>query len=252
MALSFVGSSIGNANNGGAISLTLPGGIATNDVVYATEGIPNSGQPDLDVTISSSGYTELADLFGDDNGETNMGIYRKVMGGTPDSTVEFPAQGTADSGNAAACHVWRGADTTTPEDVAISTATGGNTAIANPPSIDWSTSGVVTLAMGANVHQSGPTVAASGPTGYENTAEDTGNDGVDSTVAISSKSDPSDPEDPGVFSYANLTDNAAYSWCAATIAIRPAAGGAEVSYVMFSPRMDGIGRGGIFPGNRVQ
>lgn len=43
------------------------------------------------------------------------------------------------------------------------------------------------------------------------------------------------------------------TWANTAFIIRPATGGAPVQmFTMFPPRLDGIGRGGIFPGNRLE
>lgn len=109
--------------------------------------------------------------------------------------------------------------------VTSTTATGIDTFHPDPPSIDHGNpSGVWTVIAGA----SGQDVAGAGatsytfPTGYTTNAIDLGQDDTsDVTVGMGYNTAPADPENPGVMTH-NSVDNVAYSWCAATLALRPA------------------------------
>lgn len=247
MALTFVGSAEAENAGGGDVTVTLPGGIATDDVVYVAAG--QGSQADLDVVMNTSGYTELADLYYNASGEdSNLGVFRKIMGATPDSSYTIAGTGDATNEANSMCHVWSGADTSTPEDVTPTTATGdGSVSAPDGPAITPVTSNTIVLTL---VNQSNFDSTVTAPTGYGNQIDEATGGGDESTTGIASIAvgTPAE-EDPGVW---DMTISANEGWCAVTVAIRPATGGAAVAYVMFPPRMDGLGRGGIFPGNRVQ
>lgn len=232
MAISFVGSAENSAAEGGDVTLTLPVGTAANDLVIVAGAIGDGDGVDFTMAMVTSGYTSVADLHADDTSDCDLGVFYKFMGATPDTTAVFDGQGGTDSSEAAVCHVWRGVDLTTPLDVTTTTNTGISSSRADPPSIDWSTSGVVTIAVGACSHRSGAAVSFTAPTNYENLVDIAADDTEDVLVGMASRSDPSDPEDPGVFT-PSFADNTNHSWCAATLALRPAAvGGAAVKHAM--------------------
>lgn len=223
MALSFIGSAENNVADASVstITLTLPAGIAENDVVYVAYVASSNGGADKNMAMTTTGYSELADLFANDADECNLGVYRKLMGATPDSTAETAtvATGGVPKG-AAVCHVWRGVDTTTPEDATTTTATAVNSAIPNSPSIITVTANAIVLsAVGSS--QFDATVTA--PAGYANQVDITGPD-TRALAGIASKSIASPgTEDPAAWT--DITDAATEAWCAATVAIRPAAAG---------------------------
>lgn len=229
MAISFVGSASATAIDGGnpSIDLTAIAGLAQNDLVIVGYVIGAGTNNDIDMSISSPiDYTEIADLFSNDNIEANLGVFRKFMGETPDTTVVCVGDGNANSGVAAVAMAFRGVDTTTPMDVAATTATGLSSMHPDPPSIDWVTANTWTVIVGASGH--GQNVRSyTFPTGYTTNAIDaTGNDLNDGTVGIGYKTAPSDPENPGVMTLAG-TDSATYAWAAVTIALREAVGGSQ-------------------------
>lgn len=216
MALSYVGGATGTATDGNNTSVSLPVGTAQNDVVYCWHAYGDLS--DKNVQLVTSGYTELADLYANDTRDTNAGLYRKVQGATPDSTVSANGGGNSSSAVATLVHVWRGADTTTPEDATTTTATGINTGQADPPSITTVTNDAVVLAFGAC---SADETVTNTPTGYSNLVTVDAVDAIRVTVVASSKSvATAGAEDPGV--YTDLPTTTSFSWCAATVAIRPA------------------------------
>lgn len=248
MTLSLRGTSENSATNGNDVTLTHPGGIATDDVVYVGYCV-RTGDVDLDMSVTTSGYTELADLYADNNRDANLGVFRKKMGETPDSTVVCVGSGNSFEATTAVEHVWDGVDTTTPEDATTTTATAiGDPTAPNGPAITTVTANAVVLTFAAHTDRD-DTVTA--PSGYGNQVDIGETETRNCMVAMASiaVASPSE-EDPQPWT--DWTTNAANAWCTATVAIRPAAGGAAVAYVMFPTRMDGIGRGGIFAGNRVQ
>jgi len=130
---------VGSTSPDNSVSLTaLTGGLASspsaNDLVlvfYST-----GSEVDRAIGVTTTGYTEEQELYS--NGasyDTNLSVSWKVMGGTPDTTVSVSPTGSNNDAGCVIIQVWRGVDTTTPFDVAETTATGvGNTTF-NPPAI---------------------------------------------------------------------------------------------------------------------
>ena len=98
--------------------------------------------------LATSGYTELADLYSSDTRDANLGVYAKVMGSTPDTSVSA-TNPEADREYAIAAHVWRNTDVTSGIVTPIATATGKDTGRPNPPSVTPTVSGSVIIVVGA-------------------------------------------------------------------------------------------------------
>lgn len=223
-AISFVGSCSANGGNGANATLTLPGGTAADDLVIVSYGNADADNADLNMVMVTSGYTEVADLFSNDTFDANMGVYWKVMGGTPDTEAVADNIGGADTDTPAVCMVFRGVDTTTPMDVAPATAQAQlNTFHPNPPSVNHNNpSGVWTVIAGSNAHNLGD-LTFTFPTGYTiDAVQSSGNDTADGVVGMGYNSGPSDPEDPGVITSSG-TDSTSFAWVATTLALRPVA-----------------------------
>lgn len=224
MAISFVGSASANSINGGAVTITLPGSMSTDDLIIAAFASPVL--VDVDLTMNTAGYTEVADLYSNDGIDGSLGVFYKFHNGS-DTTAEFTATGGAANGNSGVLMVFRGvklAASGGPFDVTSTTATGQNTAVANPPSIDHSgASGIWVVAAGGAGHAAGTAGTYTAPANYTtNAITKVGDDDSDSVVALCYRTDPADPEDPGAFTF-NGTDDVSYAWCAVTMALSPAA-----------------------------
>lgn len=223
MALSIVGTPPEGSGDNANITLTLPGGIAEGDVVIVAYANGDNSSVNNNMAMSTGGYTELADIFADTaTRDTNMGVFRKVMGSTPDSTAVTTGFGGSGAANVAVAHVWRGADTTTPEDqtTATNTRAGDGSTGASGPAIVTQTADAVVLTIGA---ASGGTVfTATTPTNYGNLQTINLNAAsAGCTIAIASRSISSPgSEDPAVFgSFAPASTEGV---CEVSVAIRPA------------------------------
>lgn len=219
MGLEFVGGTAAYYLSDGTtnVSLTsLTGGLASQPAAGDIVVVFYSFYATSNVDLSISGYTELADLYADDSNKSNVGVYWKIMGGTPDTVLTMPAATTNHA--AVAVHVWRGVDQTTPIDVTTTTATGLDTCIPNPPAITPTTPGAVILA-GGGTYVSAPKSYTTN--GMDNFFETTDTAGTTSTVFIASYSDwvsgSFNPDPPGITSDANGS-----GWCAASVVLRPA------------------------------
>lgn len=147
-------SDTGTASGTHSISLTsLTGGIASapaaGDLVVIVLHYPAA--TNLDIAVS--GYTEVFDIYANDSYDSNLGGYYKVMGATPDTTVDVPVSGSTSNGLNVAIQVWRGINPATPIDTAAITFTGVDGAAPNPPAITPSVEGAPIIAVGAQAIQ---------------------------------------------------------------------------------------------------
>jgi hypothetical protein len=210
MAIEFVGAV--TTSTSGSLSLTsLTGGLASapaeDDIVI----VVLSGNATSDVDISVSGYTEIADLYANASIiDTQLGVYYKIMGGSPDTSVTIPSL----TGLRCVVQVWRGIDTTTPQDTTRTTATKTNSSVPDPPSITTiSNDALVVIASGAGAP--GPYTE---PSGYSNVSK-VGGSSSNALVASKIKATPGS-ENPGVWSGAD--DESFLSCASVTMAFRPA------------------------------
>lgn len=206
-----------------AIPLTdLTGGVASapgpGDLVIIAFGFRADTNQDL--AIVTGGYTEVADLFGSDTISAQLGVFYKVMSGSPDISVTVGSTTATDDGQPyAAIHVWRGIDGTTPMDVAATIATGASSTIPNPPAITPVTAGAIIIGIGLSGNISSTGGAYTHPA-FSNLVTAGTLDGC--SIAIGSIQWPgSGAYDPAAFgiSWSNST---VPGWCAATLALRPA------------------------------
>lgn len=243
MAISFVGSAENSAASGADVTLTLPVGTTTDDLVIVAYAIGDNDSVDFDMAMITTGYTEVVDIHapgGAADLDSDLGVFWKVMGGTPDTTAQVDGLGGTDAAVAAVAMVFRGVDTTTPMDVTPTTASAVGTSNADPPSIDHNNpSGVWTVIVGATGHDQAGATTFTFPTGYTTDAIDRAQDDTtDVTVGMGYRTNPSDPEDPGVMTHSGL-DDTDRTWCAATLALRPAAGNGGAAAATFSSRIAG-------------
>lgn len=217
MAISLVGTATNTGLDGSNVSLTLPVGTTTGDVVYVA--YTTAATSDQNLSMVTSGYTELADLYSNDTEDTNLGAYRKVQGGSPDSTAQVTGGGGLNDGVAALCYVLRGVDTTTPEDATTTTATGTDSGRPDGASITTVTNGAWVLVLGGSSDDANTAIA---PSGYTNlVAAPNGSDTNDTHVVGATKEVvTAGAENPAVFT-GLASFNTSYSWAAATVAVRP-------------------------------
>jgi hypothetical protein len=217
--LQYVGGAQASRTTAGnlTISLTsLTGGIGTQPIEGDLVLIAGAYVSTTDGNPSISGYTEIADLYADGTADVNFGAYYKVMTASPDTSAVFTNTSTDDS--SAVAHVWRNVNAT-PLDVTTTTATGTGTGRPDPAAITPITpeAVVVILAAGANSSDTETLVAPSGYSNQVSVASFAGSAGI--SVIAASKYWSSGEENPGQCT-GGSTDAAA-TWAAATVAIRP-------------------------------
>lgn len=223
MALEYVGGASGSGDAADyTVSLTaLSGGIGTaaqaDDIVVVVTGFAQLS--DLNPGPTTAGYTEVADLYANDNFDTNLSVAYKVMGATPDTSVTVTGSGSGTYGAATVVHVWRGVDTASPLDVSATTATGINGSEIDSPAITPVTAGAVVLTCGLTA---GSDALRTAPTGYGHAVQAAGAASRPSLGVVASKAWTAGAEDPGAWT--GGTTSAFNSWAAVTLALRPAAG----------------------------
>lgn len=221
--LSYVGGAEA-AGNSAAYNVSLAslvggtGGAAqAGDLVIVATGFVSTANGDPGV--GTAGYTEVADLYGNDTRDANFSVNWKIMGGTPDSLVSCNGSGSTTNGAVCVVQVWRNADQNTPMDVTPTTASSNNSAIPDSPAITPITSGAVILSLGAGTGAAVDT-SVTAPTGYANQIDNSVDPGNAITIGIASKLwSGSGAEDPAAWT--NWTTSTSESRAMATVAIRP-------------------------------
>lgn len=184
-------------------------------------GVSIAGSSNINVAASSSGWTEAADVYSDDAGDANLAVYYKVMGAVPDTSFAFGGF-AAGCGAAAAVQVWRGVDTATPLDgVTVTTATGINGGNPNPPAIVPASANSKIIVVGAgaiDTTTSGSTFST--PSDLTCFITDVGADAYDGSIGMGARNGAASTSfDPGAWT--GNTTNAAASWAAACLVLRP-------------------------------
>ena len=216
MALTFVGKGSSGRSDAVDVTLTLPAGIAQND--YVLVGAFDRSGADRDMAMTTSGYSELADLYANDSADTNLGAFRKIMGPTPDSTAVITNTGAVH--HSGVFHCWRGVDTTTPEDATTTTLTATDGANLDPPAIVTVTDNAVVVGCGACTEGDTITVGS----GFENFEQeiDSSPNGFRNIYMESQFKTPAGTSDPPLHAISGATGDSRAMF---TVAIRPAAGG---------------------------
>jgi hypothetical protein len=224
-AISFIGAAGNNAINAGAVTVTLPGGMAADDLIIVAYGVGDDDFTQPTLAMTTAGYTEVTSSTcstdGGAGGDGNLAVFYKYHNGTDTDAVGAAAGTGTDSSSAISLLVLRGvalAGDGGPFDTTFVQATGTSGGDPNPPSINHTgTAGVWTVIAGAVGNAAAITL--SGPTNYTtNFRNDVGNDSFDVSAGIGYRTNPADPEDPGV-----MTDSGAgVAWCAITMALKEA------------------------------
>lgn len=185
------------------------------DIVFCVIALAGNNYSQADLT--PTGYTAAhTDLLSTDSTNCNFLVSYKVMGATPDTALPDTAFAYT-----RLIYVLRNIDTTTPLDVAVTTATGQNTAVFDCPSITPTTTGALIMAAGAAA--GGTLQEHTNPSGFSTETNHFRTIDFDSAVDVSIATAlqfgwTSGAVDPGTMGGAA---DAASSWCAATLALRP-------------------------------
>lgn len=209
------------------ISLTsLTGGIGNrpieNDfVVVAVSASSAGGGSDLDITMSSAGWTEDQDLFANSTSDANLAVYYKKMGSSPDTSFQLSIPASANHSYTVGVKVFRGVDTTTPLDVATTTSTGTTTVLVDPPAANApSSASNLLLLIGGGAHTGGTrTFSASYLSSFLSVGQD--NTSGDATLGMGYLKNIYTAYNGAAWTF-STSDNATYSYCAAALVLRAA------------------------------
>lgn len=174
--------------------------------------------------LTPSGYTAAhTDNYQNDSNDSNFLVSYKVMGATPDTSVDIPASNATTAGVAYAIYVFRGVDTTTPMD-ATPVVTGNiNTGVANAAAITPVTAGAwIVVFAGAAVAAGAVFTNPAGMSTTTNhfrsaTITTTTNDANIGGAIFTGWT--SGSYDPAAFGGSTSTNTG--SWSAVTLALRP-------------------------------
>lgn len=220
---------VGVASQSGAIgaktvTLTgLTGGIAAaaieGDFVLGISMAASNS--DRNPSISTAGFTPIADIYANDTFDTMLNIGWKLMTSTPDTVVDYVVGSTSSAGSHVCInYVFRGVDQTTPLDVSAVNGSQLNSANPDPSSITPVTTGAKLIIIHAAAHDHGA-IDFTG-TGHLSNLFTTSRDGTshDLSVAIGTVDWTGGVYDPPALSLAGSdTDD---SSATSVIALRPA------------------------------
>lgn len=226
MGITYVGGQTGlraGSTSTSAVTFALTGGSDTTpqagDLVLIGIAVGSAGRNPACAVSTPAGYTALGLLNASTaTQDTSMDVSRKFMGGTPDTTFTLPSTGNTQDAQAYVVHVFRGVNTSTTLDVAVTSATGTGTDRPNPPSITPVTAGAYVVIFGAGGSATG--LAYTAPANYTtNFKTSTSPDTNDVTIGGGYRAWTSGAEDPAAFTGGE--NGASDSWVAYTIALRP-------------------------------
>jgi hypothetical protein len=222
--ISYVGGRTQNVTTTGAITVSLTGltgglstaPIAGDLVLVVRHWAVNSDQT---FTTSSGGWTKLVDLYTSSTIHSNFGIFYKVMGVAPDTSIVLNGNGSTIESSSIVVQVFRGVDATSPFDVASTTASGTGT-IPNPPAITPTTANSIIVVAAGTSHNGGvDTFTASYLSNFRTVGTDSSS--FDSTAGVGWVAWTSGAYDPAAWTHSQLT-SATYSNISVTMALRAA------------------------------
>lgn len=197
----------------------LTGGLdsapAEDDVVVVAWGFSDGTNRD----ITCDGYTEVADLYSNDTRDGQMGMFLKAMTSSPDTSIDIGTSGGTGNRKSGIVQVFRRVDLTNIQDVAATTATGGNRIQPDPPSITPTTAGAFIVAAGVGAHPSGSQTFTSSDLTDFLTATGNGSS-LDATAGMGYHAWTSGAFNPAEFGFSSF-DDVGSSWVACCLALRP-------------------------------
>lgn len=199
---------------------------ADNDFIIVSRVI---GTLDVDQTINitapSGTYTTRADLYQNDSGDCNLHVATKHAVASTDTQVTIAATGSTSNEGAYEIEIWSGVDTTTPMDVAVTTAGGINGGQPNPPSITPTTADTVVIVIGAAAVLTGMVAFTQSGSELSNFLSVAQTGGTEACIGSGSFNWTSGAFDPVAWTGGSTGTGAC--WNAVCLALRPASGGAS-------------------------
>lgn len=231
MPITQVGATVsGTAVSGANVTLTLPAGMAENDMVLLVGGhaLAHSATPADPPTTngpSTGGYTAIVNSHTQNGAfdSITLGSWRKFMGATPDTSVVGLGDTLAADGTVYHAIVLRGVDLTTPVDATAAMVRPGGTSPPDCPSITVVTVGAWVFAIGGCAVNDATVTAPTGYTGLAwSSVVDTNLCGLGFAYKEATATG---AEDPGAYADVGaLTSPGGF-----TIAIRPASGSTPIA-----------------------
>lgn len=214
-----VGSStVGTSTSAGTISATIPSGRMIGDFILVVHAA-RSGS-DLNMSLADPTYTTIADLYANHTIDANLGVHWKISNGT-ETTLALPG-GTGVTLQTCSVQVWRGVNLVSPLDVTPTTAISTNSGLAVNPSITVVTDDSLVL-LAASVMTNNNLSIVTQPPGFTDlTVAATPSGSVITRASVASKLAATAGLASGGPWAMSSADNTAYSWCACTLALRPA------------------------------
>ena len=171
--------------------------------------------------MSSAGWTEAHDLYANSTSDANLAVYYKKMGSSPDTSFQLSIPAMSGHSYAVAVQVFRGVDTTSPLDVASTTATGTTTVLVDPPAATQPVTSVNCLVLiGGGAHANGTqTFGASYLTNFRTVGENQASG--DATVGMGYIKNILSAYNGAAWTFTGV-DAATYSYCAAAMVLRAA------------------------------
>ena len=233
--------------------------MAAGDLLVLVVGVSIT-QSDRQIEPPSSGadaWTRIhATLYQDDTNDINLSSWYRVAPSTAPSSVTITSanpSSTTTGSTTITVLVLRGVDTSTPLDVAPTTAGDVNSAHANPPAITPVTAGSLILLAGVCGHgaATNPTLEAGADVTQISTIQGYAGQTQQAITTIATKTNwVSGAFDAAAWSYkvnGTVTANTQGSWGAAAIAFRPAASGGgnitgTLAKALSAPALVGAGK----------
>lgn len=213
--ITYVGSVAEADNDYGDRTLSLSSlNLQENDFViaFSASAAGATRQP----VLTTSGYTLLADLEVVDFRSSSLFVYYKKMGASPDENITFNRAFETTTYKSYGVYVLRGVHTSSPFSATTTTATSISSGIPNPPSISPTAEGSKVVAIGAAAVSTGAAIDVSALTDGITVFKETE---ITSVVGIGHLTFAGAVIDPPAMTG---PDDVGYSWCAASIALRPA------------------------------
>ena len=221
MAISYVGSASNSATTTSFDIDLSTIGLQQNDLVIILLGMVETA--DYNLAITTAGYTEVADLYGNDSKDCNFGVFYKFMGASPDTSVTCNTVSVNGNARVGLAYCFRGVDTSTPLDVTSTTAVGTNTGNPDNPSITPTTAGSVVLALGCGLMVDDATIVApTTPEGFTNLASKKLPDSLNTGVAVAGASLAWTSGAVNPNSWSGFSTDTGSAWCAVSMALRVA------------------------------
>lgn len=209
-----------------SMPVTMPTGILASDLIVSYVEVRNAGT----WSTVPTGWTSFGSQAGG-GGAGKLDIFYKIAAGTESGTTPtwIASASTTASWQVRRITSWHG---TTPPEAAT---TSGDATAANPPSLtpSWGADDDLWIAVAGHTAISAAafTAAPTNYTDFVNTGASSGGSATSLASAIRQLNATS--EDPGAFTAGGSNR----FWAAATIAVRPAAGGVTptITYITYTP-----------------